>query len=336
MNNPPLISIITPVYNVERYLPQCIESIIAQTLKDWELILVDDGSKDGSGAICDKYAAKDSRIRVLHKENTGQADSRNIALSMAKANLIGFVDSDDWIERDMYENLYNTLTETQSEIVICGYFRDYRDKVFPSCDSRDIVVYSRDYALSLIIADDVVKSFPCDKLFRREVIDVLFPQNFYYEDYSTIFKWFVNASRIAFIRVPLYHYRQRKSSTSNDGDPKKDYHFFLAELERYNYLLNHNVLYEKKTVFAQKVINVGLKQAKNIARYSLQYKVGIKYIKKINVKLSGLTVLDYGKLKLHKKIKRFILLYAPVCFYYEMRIKYKLGLTKSDKHLYYQ
>ena len=98
-----LISIITPVYNVEKYLPQCIDSVIAQTFRNWELILVDDGSTDRSGAICDEYAAKDSRIRVHHKENSGQADSRNIALRMARADLIGYVDSDDWTEPDMYE-----------------------------------------------------------------------------------------------------------------------------------------------------------------------------------------------------------------------------------------
>ena len=97
-----MISIITPVYNVEQYLRQCIESIIMQDFQDWELILVDDGSTDKSGVICDEYALKEERIRVLHKENSGQADSRNVALQLAKADLIGFVDSDDWIESDVY------------------------------------------------------------------------------------------------------------------------------------------------------------------------------------------------------------------------------------------
>ena len=118
-----LISIITPVYNVEKYLPQCIDSVIAQTFSDWELILVDDGSTDRSGAICDEYAAKDARVRVIHKENSGQADSRNIALRMARADLIGYVDSDDWIEPDMYEVLYRTMTETGADISVCGYSR---------------------------------------------------------------------------------------------------------------------------------------------------------------------------------------------------------------------
>lgn len=335
MNEPPLISIITPVYNVERYLPQCIESIIAQTFQNWELILVNDGSKDRSGVICDEYAVKDSRIRVLHKNNTGQADSRNIALSIANANLIGFVDSDDWIEPDMYELLYQMMIEQQADIAVCGYFRDYKDEVIASCSEGDILVFDKDEALLLILEDNVIKSFPCDKLFRKELITPLFPKSYYYEDYSTIFKWFANSSRVVYARFPRYHYRQRKSSTSNDGDPKKDYHFFVAELERYNYLLMHSILPGDKTVFAQKVLNVGLKQAKNIAKYSLHYKDGIKYIKKINSELKKIALVNYGKLKLHKKMKRLKLLYVPIIFYYEIRLKCKFGFVRKHEHSFY-
>ena len=122
MKSIPLISIITPVYNVEQYLPQCIESVINQTFQNWELLLIDDGSTDRSGIICDEYALKDERIRVLHKENSGQSDSRNMALLLAKAELIGFVDSDDWLEPDMYAMLYRTLINCQADIAICGYY----------------------------------------------------------------------------------------------------------------------------------------------------------------------------------------------------------------------
>lgn len=330
----PLISIITPVYNVERYLPQCIESIMAQTFQDWELLLVDDGSIDNSGSICDEYAAKDSRIRVLHKENTGQADSRNIALSMASADIIGFVDSDDWVEPDMYELLYLTMMENQADISICGYFRDYRDEVIPSCCENDVVTYHNSEALSLILEDKKIKSFPCDKLFRKELMVPLFPSYFYYEDYSTIFKWFINASTTVFVRTPLYHYRQRKSSTSNDGDPKKDYHFFVAELERYNFLVECGILQEKHTEFAQKVINVALKQAKNIAKYSSGYEPGIEYLEKINERLQRITPQEYGKLKSSKALKRLILLYAPFYFYYEVRMKYQ-WFSRKERKLFY-
>ena len=189
MEHLPLISIITPVYNVEQYLCQCLDSILMQDFQSWELILVDDGSTDASGTICDEYALKDKRIRVLHKENTGQADSRNVALQLAKADLIGFVDSDDWIERDMYDVLYRTLIENQADIVICGYFLDYSDGTETSCcDLGKNIVYDRDEALKLILEDKIIKSFLWDKLFRKEMITDLLPKFYYYEDYATLFK----------------------------------------------------------------------------------------------------------------------------------------------------
>ena len=268
MESSPLISIITPVYNVEQYLRQCIESIIVQDFQDWELILVDDGSTDKSGAICDEYALIEGRIRVLHKENTGQADSRNVALRLAKADLIGFVDSDDWIESDMYSVLYHTLIKNQADIAICGYFQDYKNVSEASCATGELVVYNQDEALNLILEDKVIKSFLWDKLFRREVITDLLPKSYYYEDYATLFKWFINANRIVFCQKPEYHYRQRKGSTDHDADPRKKYHFFVAEQERYNYLQKHHLLLERSKEFAAKVVMTGIQETKGIARHA--------------------------------------------------------------------
>lgn len=266
MNMTPKISIITPVYNVERYLPQCIDSVLAQTFKEWELILVDDGSTDRSGAICDEYAAKDSRVRVIHKENSGQADSRNIALRMARADLIGYVDSDDWIEPDMYEVLYNTMTETGSDISVCGYFFSYTDSEKPSCGGGRTMVYDKDEALKLILDDKEIKSYLVDKLYRRRVIVADQPGSYYYEDYATLFKWFAAADRVAVTRTPMYHYRQRQGSTDHDDDPKKKYHFFLAEKERYDYLVRNGIFPDRHRRSAAKVARVGLREIKGIVR----------------------------------------------------------------------
>jgi len=333
MKSIPLISIITPVYNVENYLSECIDSIIAQTFQMWELLLVDDGSTDRSRIICDEYEKKDSRIHVIHKKNSGQADSRNGALLMAKADLIGFVDSDDWIEPDMYERLFKTMQECHTDISICGYFLNYRDKVIASCSEKDIRIYSREEALALILEDVKIKSFPCDKLFKKELLTPLFPSSFFYEDYAVLFKWILNASSVAFIPTPLYHYRQRQSSTRNDGDPKKEYHFFLAELERYNYLISHRIFSENQVDSAHKLINVALKQAKNIAKYSSHNEVGILYIKKIIVELEKLPKQQYKGLKWHKAMKLKKLLHFPSFYFYEIRIKYKLLVSKKKKQL---
>lgn len=116
----PEISIIVPVYKVEEYLCKCIDSILAQTLTDFELILIDDGSPDGCGAICDAYAAKDSRIVVIHQKNAGVSAARNAGLEIARGAYIGFVDSDDWIEPEMYETMLRKAKETQADVVVCG------------------------------------------------------------------------------------------------------------------------------------------------------------------------------------------------------------------------
>ena len=119
--NEELISIIVPVYNVEAYIHQCIKSIIEQSYKNLEIILVDDGSKDKSGKICDDYARKDKRIKVIHKKNGGLSDSRNAGITVATGKYIAFVDSDDWIEKNMYEKMYNECEKFGADICICGF-----------------------------------------------------------------------------------------------------------------------------------------------------------------------------------------------------------------------
>ena len=114
----PKISIIIPVYNTEEYLRECLDSVIEQTLKDIEIILVDDGSTDNSGKICDEYREKDTRITVIHQENRGQGKARNEALKISNGEYIGFIDSDDWIDLDFYEKLYNAASEKESEVTV--------------------------------------------------------------------------------------------------------------------------------------------------------------------------------------------------------------------------
>ena len=336
MESSPLISIITPVYNVEQYLQQCIESIILQDFQNWELILVDDGSTDKSGAICDEYALKEARIRVLHKENTGQADSRNVALQLAKADLIGFVDSDDWIESDMYSVLYHTLIEEQADIAICGYFQDYKDVSEASCTTGEVVVYNQDEALNLILEDKVIKSFLWDKLFRREVITDLLPKSYYYEDYATLFKWFINANKIAFCQKPEYHYRQRKGSTDHDADPRKKYHFFVAEQESYNYLQKHHLLLERSKEFAAKVVMTGIQETKGIARRAKDWEKDLYYIKKIRQELQQYLPVDYKELGLKRYIRLWKLQHFLPWYIFSLRLSQLFVFKKRNKKMCYE
>ncbi len=314
MEKRPLISIVTPVYNVEKFLPQCIDSILAQTFTDWELILVDDGSTDGSAGICDRYAEKDSRIRVLHKENSGQSDSRNIGVSMARADLVGFVDSDDWIEPQMYEKLYDTLIGSDADISICGYYTSYVNRESKSCDSGETVVFSGKEALNRILDDKVIKSYLWDKLYKKKVITELLPKSHYYEDYSTIFKWFANVDKVAFCQVPLYHYRQRAGSTDHDCDPRKKYHFFLAERERFNFLRAKRLLPERRREFEAKVVKCGVQEIKEIARKSGYGKPAMDYISMIKTEIQPYLPVSVGELGVKKylrlvMVQHFIWLY---------------------------
>ena len=139
-----LLTVIVPVYNVERYLVQCVDSIINQTYKELEIILVDDGSTDASGRICDEYATKDQRIKVIHKVNGGLVSARKAGLTVANGNFIAFVDSDDWIDADMYEQLLGEMIQSDSDILASGFYKEYGEKASVVYDGMATGVYTRD------------------------------------------------------------------------------------------------------------------------------------------------------------------------------------------------
>lgn len=148
----PELSIIVPVYKVEKYLPRCIDSILAQTFGDFELVLIDDGSPDGCGRICDEYARKDKRIVVIHQKNMGVSAARNAGLDIARGRYIGFVDSDDWIEPQMYEVMMDAIRENGADMAVCGVRYADEDGKFTRADRLSEGVYSRDGLLEDVFA----------------------------------------------------------------------------------------------------------------------------------------------------------------------------------------
>lgn len=216
MNNS-LISIIVAIYKVEEYLPKCIESILNQTYNNFELILVNDGSPDNSLDICNKYALKDNRIKVLSKENGGQSTARNYALDVAKGEYIGFIDGDDWIVPEMYQTLYDVLTHEKADIVQCGWYKvkSTGEKINPYVKQfRE--VYSSDEGLDELIQSQGkhLNTSVCCKLFKREIAcAVKFSPVRAYEDDEYIFKTVSLAKKIVCIDTPLYNYLNRGNST---------------------------------------------------------------------------------------------------------------------------
>ena len=173
MEQNPLISVIVPVYNVEAWLPRCGDSILSQTYENLEILLVDDGSTDDSGLICEEYAKKDTRIRVIHKENGGLSSARNSGLDAASGEYIGFVDSDDWIEPEMYAEMLSLMLKSDAQIVCAGRYDvagGTGEKTVGLCPKRQEQVSGEELAGRIFLWDHCDSS-ACDKLYRRELFD---------------------------------------------------------------------------------------------------------------------------------------------------------------------
>ena len=276
----PLISIIIPVYNGEKYLRPCIDSILHQTYQHWELLLIDDGSPDSSGAICDEYAS-DPRISVVHKENGGQASARNQGVAMARGEYISFVDCDDWLETDMYERMVQTMHSQQAEIIICGYIEEYKSRQKKVHADGEMKVYEASEALKLVLRGKI-GSYLWSMLFRREVVQELMPDLNPYEDHATIFKWISHAHRVIVLHQAFYHYRQLESSSLHSYNPKKGNHFFQAIKERYHYIADRNLLPGWESENRILYLRGCIKLTKDLARmpdYDIQLKAIIEEVR---------------------------------------------------------
>lgn len=276
----PLISIIIPVYNGEKYLRPCIDSILHQTYQHWELLLIDDGSPDSSGAICDEYAS-DPRISVVHKENGGQASARNQGVAMAKGEYISFVDCDDWLETNMYESMLQTMQAQQAEIIICGYIEEYKSRQKKVHADGEMKVYEASEALKLVLRGKI-GSYLWSMLFRREVVQELMPDLNPYEDHATIFKWISHARRVVVLHQAFYHYRQLGSSSLHSYNPKKGNHFFQAIKERYHYIADRNLLPGWESENRILYLRGCIKLTKDLARmpdYDIQLKAIIEEVR---------------------------------------------------------
>lgn len=230
----PLISIIVPIYKVELYLRKCVDSILAQTYQNLEVILVDDGSPDNCGLICDEYAAKDPRIRVIHQENSGVAAARNAGVDAARGAYIGFVDPDDWIAPDMYECLCRAAQEYQADITVCEYYNCWgRSSSGPH--SHVIRTYLGRQAMEALLCLEI-GNYLWDKLFKRELWtpDIRFPDGKLFEDVRTIYKVVQKCQIMVAIPEVKYYYRRRGSSITRVNQLKNHVECVLARMERFD------------------------------------------------------------------------------------------------------
>lgn len=235
MENNKLISVIVPVYKVEKYLRDCIESIVSQTYENLEIILVDDGSPDTCGDICDEYALKDNRIKVIHELNRGLCGARNAGLRVACGDYIGFVDSDDTISADMYEYLAGNLEKYKADIVSCRYIRVGREYAgYEEKGERDVVMTGRE-AVTELVERFNLRSLFWNKLFRREILEGFsFPEGRTFEGTLTMHKIFLQCDKVVMLTEPKYYYLDNAESIVNTKNIKNGLDNALAHIERYN------------------------------------------------------------------------------------------------------
>lgn len=264
----PNISVIVPVYNTEKYLDRCIQSILSQTYTDFELLLINDGSTDSSGVICERYAEQDSRVRVFHKKNGGVSSARNMGLDNARGEWIGWVDSDDYVDADMYVSLYNAAISKNADIAYCNYRTDNWTSMMPS-DSLPKGEFLRQYLL-----------FPVNALWltlaKRELyhknnlrFDV---ENNYGEDLLVTSKLYYYASEVASVNHPFYFYHSTPSSLTSDifNNPTKVAQLLNNSIEIYDFFNKTEVSKSVKNILASRVLLIKkyyLYGTKNISKW---------------------------------------------------------------------
>jgi glycosyltransferase involved in cell wall biosynthesis len=224
----PKLSVIVPVYNTEKYLRECIDSILAQTFTDFELILVNDGSTDGSGAICDAYATQDERIRVIHQQNGGVTRARKCGVRNAVGMYFGFVDSDDWIHPEMYAQMIGKCVETGADIVVCDVYLEYGTKTEVIASLADEGIHNKTALHDKIYPAMVMNihyrrpgiiGSSCNKLYRKTVLDKVFWQiddTFVFaEDALFSYAAMLESESVYILHKNLYHYRQHLASATH-------------------------------------------------------------------------------------------------------------------------
>lgn len=232
------ISVIVPVFKVEAFLDRCVQSIVSQSYKNLEIILVDDGSPDNCPSLCDAWAAKDSRIKVIHKENGGLSDARNAGMAIATGELMGFVDSDDWIAPGMYQHLYDRMKEDNSDIATCGVEMVWEDETLSRVLTRSgSCVLNQEEAMRAIIEESWLKQPVWYKLYKTELIrQIPFPVGKYHEDVFWSYQAVGKAKKVSVSDRVGYYYFQRSDSIMGEGYSLKRLDSLEAKVQRLSYI----------------------------------------------------------------------------------------------------
>lgn len=280
-----LVSIVVPIYNVEDYLRECIDSILEQTYKNIEIILVNDGSQDNCGKICDEYGKRDRRIKVIHKKNGGLSDARNTGINEATGKYIAFVDSDDYVEKKYIELLYKAIKDNNTQISQCGIFRiDNEKKLLGEFKyNYNVVNNSRNMMIDVYNGkwENIVV---WNKLYLKSLFDnIKFPKGKIHEDEFTTYKIYYSVDKVSIIKQSLYNYRKNENSITGNNynikrldvlealNERKNFFYSIGDKQLYNmtlelYLckLRESYAFIKKYISNKEVLNKILKEYRKI------------------------------------------------------------------------
>ena len=233
-----LISVIVPVYNVEKYLDECVESILRQTYENFEILLIDDGSTDSCGKLCDSLSQKDSRIKVYHQKNQGLSATRNNGIKYAKGDLLYFIDSDDYIDCNLFFDCVHAFSQHDVEIVVFGTTKVANGKPTTTSDTKDFGVTSNTFALAQLLKGNI-NNYPCGKMYKKQIFDnIIFPVGYHFEDIGTIYKTFLSAKNICFLNKSYYYYRVNPNSIVGKMTDKSLTDLFAMRKIRYDDMMS--------------------------------------------------------------------------------------------------
>lgn len=319
-----LISVIIPVYNVEKYLSRCLDSIVNQSYKNLEILLIDDGSTDLSSEICKNYLKSDNRIKYYRKDNGGLSSARNFGLNIFTGKYVSFIDSDDVVSQDMLKILYNNLKKTNSDISICEVTRFSTIPNFIFLD--DYKTYSKEEILKIILEDKKICNYAVNKLYKRSVIkDIRYPIGKVQEDVGTTYKFIQNSSKVVYTESKLYGYYSRENSISKTLNKKFIYDYFSMieqrEIDLKDYNIDDYLILNKVNVILGIFINISLNKEilndielkKYIDEKLMELKSLYKKVKNINTTKHNILInilvfnknIFYVVMNLYLKIKKY-------------------------------
>lgn len=342
-----LISVVVPVYNAEKFLERCLKSIINQTYKNLEIILIDDGSTDSSGKICDDFAKCDSRIKVVHQKNAGSSIARNVALDMCTGKYITFVDSDDWVSEDYCECLYNKIIETDADVSIVKTLLVVENangikNVTPKKEKvkGEFVVFEKNDIVKQILTEKLLDNYILGKLYKRQFVnEIRFKENVVFEDIVYVYDVFSKAERVVYVNKECYFHLKHKEAISAICSEKNIYDYISATMHRYSLVQADFPDLEIYNIYAL------LREITNIC---IKYVIADSYYEEVEEKLIEVFKIfkkfnidkEYELLKMmndFQKTSAYIIRYNPKLFFdllasrHNLRWKRKFDSKSKDK-----